>query len=104
MVPQIFGLPRDHTRVNKEQRWNDNDMVKLRTWRNNCPSATLSTKNLTWTALRANLGGAGNELSKLCHGLLHICTVPSTDIQQNLISDLLYVIEITDKKSPAVLL
>jgi len=39
------------------------------TWRNTCPSATLSTTNLTWTVLRSKLWwGANNESLELWYG------------------------------------
>jgi hypothetical protein len=43
-----------------EYIWSNNGMTvtgeKHRTWRKTCPSATLSTKNPTWTALGMNPG------------------------------------------------
>jgi hypothetical protein len=44
------------TWVNTEQGWNDTDRRKPRTRRITCPSDTLSTLNLIWSALGASPG------------------------------------------------
>jgi hypothetical protein len=48
--------PPDDTWVNMKQQWNDTDRENWRTRRKSYPSAILSTRNYTWTALAANPG------------------------------------------------
>jgi len=43
-------------KINTEPWWNGNDRENRSAGRETCPSATLSTTNLTWNALRSNLG------------------------------------------------
>jgi hypothetical protein len=52
-----------------ERRWNDIDRGK-RTWRETCPSATLSTTNPTWIDPTANLFLRGERpaTNRLSHG------------------------------------
>jgi hypothetical protein len=54
-IPQMM-------RVNMKHLWNDTDQENRRIWRRICPSAILSTTNLTRTALGVNPGLHGEKL------------------------------------------
>jgi hypothetical protein len=53
-----------------EHQWNEFDRGKPTTRRKTCPSATLSTTNLTWTDLGSNPGLRGERpaTNRLSHG------------------------------------
>jgi hypothetical protein len=72
-----------------EQQWNEIDRGKPTTQRKTCPSATLSTTNLTWTDPGSNpdLGGERPVINHLSHGtaipaVLAVCiSVPPAAIR-----------------------
>jgi hypothetical protein len=63
-----------------EHQWNEIDRGKPTTRRKTCPSATLSTTNLTWTYLGSNPGLRGERpaTNRLSHGTASIQYFPLT--------------------------
>jgi hypothetical protein len=57
-----------------EHQWNEIDRGKPTTRRKTCPSATLSTTNLTWTDPGSNPGlhGESPATNRLSHGTAHV--------------------------------
>jgi hypothetical protein len=57
-----------------EHRWNETGRGKQKYWGKTCPSATLSTTNLTWTDLGSNPGLRGERpaTNRLSHGKVKV--------------------------------
>jgi hypothetical protein len=88
-----FVQPPDDTWVNMKLRCNDLTGKNWRSRRETCPSATLSTTNLTWTDMGAKpcLHGEKPVTNRLSYGpecillwvVLHVLNVPACNLKIN---------------------